>query len=214
MPDKISEISSLQKYHDSKITRKFIEVFRHGLIRQLAAISRDQIILVEGNQSWSLGFEAGELRATVHVDNPAFYAFVALGGSIGAAEAYMAGYWHTDNLVNLFRIIIRLNPGVHRTDRFLSQFQKIRNVLYHRLRRNTLKKSKSNIVAHYDLSNDFFCLFLDPTMTYSCGFFKEQDDTMEKASVEKLDRICRKLQLKPNEKVIEIGAGWGSYTLE
>ncbi len=79
------------------------------------------------------------------------------------------------------------------------------------LRRNTRAGSKRNISAHYDLSNDFFALMLDPTMTYSSGVFPSPAATLEEASIEKYDRICRKLQLSPQDHVLEIGTGWGGF---
>ena len=85
--------------------------------------------------------------------------------------------------------------------------------IIHKLRQNTLKGSKSNILAHYDLSNDFYKLWLDSTMTYSSGIFLNKNSSMHEASIEKLDRICRKLKLDSNDHVLEIGTGWGSFAV-
>ncbi|MCA8941247.1 MAG: class I SAM-dependent methyltransferase, partial [Planctomycetes bacterium] len=85
--------------------------------------------------------------------------------------------------------------------------------LFHRLRRNTKSGSKANIAAHYDLGNDFFERFLDPTMTYSSACFAHPGMTLEQASIEKLDRLCRKLDLKPDDHLLEIGTGWGSMAI-
>ncbi|HWP88560.1 MAG TPA: cyclopropane-fatty-acyl-phospholipid synthase family protein, partial [Burkholderiales bacterium] len=79
--------------------------------------------------------------------------------------------------------------------------------------RNTHTGSRRNIAAHYDLGNDFFRVFLDPTMMYSSAVFERADMTLEEASVAKLDRICRKLDLKPTDNVLEIGTGWGGFAL-
>ena len=87
------------------------------------------------------------------------------------------------------------------------------NKIIHKRRQNSIKGSKKNILAHYDLSNDFYRLWLDSTMTYSCGVFLNEDSSMKEASVEKLDRFCRKLKLTKNDKVLEIGTGWGSFAL-
>ena len=72
---------------------------------------------------------------------------------------------------------------------------------------------QKNIAAHYDLGNDFFSLFLDPTMSYSGGVFVNPEDSMEQASINKFDAICRKLDLKPSDEVIEIGTGWGGFAI-
>ena len=84
---------------------------------------------------------------------------------------------------------------------------------YHRLRKNTRKGSKKNIVAHYDLSNEFFSLFLDRTMGYSCGIFENENSSLHDAQVAKFDRICKKLDLTTGDHVIEIGGGWGGFAL-
>ena len=81
------------------------------------------------------------------------------------------------------------------------------------LRRNTVGGSRRNIRAHYDLSNEFFGLFLDPSMTYSCAIFENGAETLEAAQVEKIDRACRKLELKPTDHLLEIGTGWGAMSL-
>jgi cyclopropane-fatty-acyl-phospholipid synthase len=85
--------------------------------------------------------------------------------------------------------------------------------VYHMLRKNTSKGSRKNIVAHYDLSNEFFSLFLDRTMGYSCGIFETEDATLNEAQVAKFDRICKKLNLQKNDHLIEIGGGWGGFAL-
>jgi cyclopropane-fatty-acyl-phospholipid synthase len=82
--------------------------------------------------------------------------------------------------------------------------------VFHALKRNTRTGSRANIAAHYDLSNDFFALFLDETMTYSCGIFARPDTTLREASLEKIDRLCRKLRLSPRDHLLEIGTGWGA----
>ena len=87
------------------------------------------------------------------------------------------------------------------------------NKLIHRSRQNTLKGSKENILAHYDLSNDFYKLWLDPTMTYSCAYFRDTNTTLEDASIEKLDRMCRKLKLSKVDNILEVGTGWGSFSI-
>ena len=87
------------------------------------------------------------------------------------------------------------------------------NKIIHKKRQNSIKGSKKNILAHYDLSNDFYRLWLDSTMTYSCGVFLNDDSSMKEASIEKIDRFCRKLRLTKDDKVLEIGSGWGSFAL-
>ena len=153
-------------------------------------------------------FGSGDLTATIEVKDPLFYRAVAFGGSIGAAEAYMEGWWTCDDLVSLFRMFVRQKDLM---DGMENRWANPIRAFLHWLNRNTRKGSRSNIAAHYDLGNDFFELFLDPTLTYSSGIFPTPEATMEEASVEKLDRICRVLELSGDDHVLEIGTGWGSF---
>ncbi|UCD56141.1 MAG: class I SAM-dependent methyltransferase, partial [Candidatus Hydrogenedentota bacterium] len=85
--------------------------------------------------------------------------------------------------------------------------------LFHFLHRNTKLGSRQNMLAHYDLGNEFYSLFLDSTMTYSCGIFQSESTSLEEASIAKYNRICRKLQLEPQDHVVEIGSGWGGFAV-
>ncbi|MDZ7617599.1 MAG: cyclopropane-fatty-acyl-phospholipid synthase family protein, partial [Patescibacteria group bacterium] len=132
---------------------------------------------------------------------------------LGAAEAFIRGYWTCDNLVELVRIFCRnaaVSAGMEGGPvRLLSPVAR----LGHWLRRNTTAGSRRNIAAHYDLGNEFFALFLDQTLAYSCAIFSRPDSTLHEASVAKFDRICRKLALKPEDHLLEIGTGWGGFAL-
>jgi cyclopropane-fatty-acyl-phospholipid synthase len=149
----------------------------------------------------------------VVVNAPRFYRRVALGGGLGAAEAYLDGYWDADDLTALLRIFARNIDAAHGMERGLARLLSPVRRLAHALRRNTRRGSRRNIEEHYDLGNDFFELFLDETLTYSCGIFEGPDATMADASRAKLDRICRKLDLRPGDRVLEVGTGWGSFAL-
>jgi len=101
-------------------------------------------------------------------------------------------------------------------DKMEKGFARILNLLKvvsHRIRRNSLRGSRHNISDHYDLSNDLFELFLDPTLAYSCAIFPETESTLEEASNAKFDHICRKLNLTGQDHVLEIGSGWGGFAL-
>ncbi|MHC4513102.1 MAG: class I SAM-dependent methyltransferase [Planctomycetota bacterium] len=155
----------------------------------------------------------GDLCARVRILDPAFYTAMAARGSIGVAEAWMDGHWTCDDLTALVRIMVLNRPllegmehGGARVAQFFLKF-------LHGGNANTRSGSKRNIAAHYDLGNDFFELFLDPTLTYSCGIFEHEDATVEQAQVAKLDRLCRKLALRPDDHLLEIGTGWGSMAL-
>jgi cyclopropane-fatty-acyl-phospholipid synthase len=161
---------------------------------------------------WQVGEGAGE-HLVLNVEDPAAYLSIVTGGSLGAANAFMDGKWTCSDLTGLLRLFIR-NMSV--VDGVETGFARAANAiarLHHKLRANTRTGSRRNIHEHYDLGNDLFSLFLDETMTYSAGIFERDSSTMYDASVAKLDRICRKLDLGPDDHVLEIGSGWGSFAI-
>jgi cyclopropane-fatty-acyl-phospholipid synthase len=158
-------------------------------------------------------FGSGEPRAAVEVHDERFWSAVALRGSIGAGEAYSAGWWTSADPAAVVRVFVRNQDVIGALDSGLAQLSKPFLAAYHRLRRNTKDGSRSNIAAHYDLSNEFFALFLDETMTYSCGIFDGEHTTMREASLAKIDRLCTKLDLRPEHHLLEIGTGWGAFAI-
>ena len=174
-----------------------------------------RLVIIDGEERWSFGGDATGIlpEATVRVFDPRFYLRVLLGGSIGAGEAYMAGYWSADDLTTVVRIIILNHQVFAGIDRGWANLTAILHQVFHFLRKNTEEGSKINIAAHYDLGNDFYALFLDETLTYSCGIFETPETTLRGASIAKYDRICRKLQLSPDDHVLEIGTGWGGFAI-
>ncbi len=132
-------------------------------------------------------------------------------GSIGAGEAYRDGWWSCDDLVALIQIFARNMQASSELGGYWSSLVDFGRKITHRFNRNTRSGSRRNIAAHYDLSNQFYQLFLDPTMTYSSGVFADENSSMEEASIEKYDRMCRKLRLLPSDHVLEIGTGWGGF---
>jgi len=139
------------------------------------------------------------------------YTLISLGGSIGAAEAYMLKYWDVDDLTAMVRIVLRNQSVFRDMETGLAGLAAPLYRAFHFLRRNTVSGSRKNIVAHYDLGNDFYRLFLDETLTYSCGIFNRPDATLKEAAIAKYDRICRKLHLSGQDHVLEIGTGWGGF---
>lgn len=135
------------------------------------------------------------------------------GGSVGAAESYVAGDWSTPDLTALLRFFTRNIDTMNSFEDKFSWVSKPALKGLHWLNRNTPEGSRKNISAHYDLGNDLFELFLDPTMMYSSAIYPSEDSTLEEAAVHKLDTICRKLDLKPTDRVVEIGTGWGGFAI-
>jgi cyclopropane-fatty-acyl-phospholipid synthase len=130
------------------------------------------------------------------------------------AESYLRGEWDTPDLVGLLREVARSSDSLDEADQGVATtlLRPIRTGL-NWLRRNTRSGSRRNIAAHYDLNNEFFALMLDPTMTYSSGVFEHANASMEEASLAKYDRVCRKLELSPDDHVLEIGTGWGGFAV-
>ena len=158
---------------------------------------------------------AATLRACVRIHDPAFYRRVALNGSVGAAEAYMDGLWDCDELVALVRMLVRNRDRLDAMERGPARLGGAIMRGWAALRRNTRAGSRRNIAAHYDLGNEFFRLFLDRNLMYSSALFAdgEGEESLERASTRKLERICDKLQLSPATRVLEIGSGWGGFAL-
>ena len=193
-------------------TRKIDHMARKTILAILDKLKYGQISIIDGTQKYKFGQADAPLQTVIRIHHPRFYSRILFNGSIGAAEAYMDGLWSADDLTMVMRIMAlnqsvfgEMEKGVARLTTPLYQ-------LYHYARKNTKIGSRKNILAHYDLGNAFYKLFLDPTMTYSCGIFENEQSTMEEASLTKYDRICKKLQLKPGDQIIEIGTGWGGFT--
>ena len=174
-------------------------MIRHGCIETIDSRS---------GKRRAFGPADASLRATIRVNDRSFWRALARG-SRGLAESYAAGSWDCDDLVTLVRIAAREAP---RLDRLRAPFAPVRNALT-RVPRNTRAAARRHIASHYDLGNDLFALFLDETMTYSCGVWDSPAATLRDAQVAKLDLACRKLELSPDDHLLEIGTGWGSMAL-
>lgn len=181
---------------------------------QLNKISIGSLSLQDGKSRYTFGDQKNKkLHGEIIVHDPKFYRFVVFGGSIGSSEAFMSGYWSSPNLTNVIRLFA---VNAHLTDELESKFNFLIRPFFrivHYLNKNSQRNSKRNISAHYDLSNNFFKLFLDETMMYSSAIFKTKNQTLKAASLNKLDIICQKLNLKPTDHVVEIGSGWGGFAI-
>ncbi len=196
-------------------SRRLARLGRRIILSYLNNLKEGRITLIEEGQASVYGQQtaAFPLHVELTVHDYYFYRFAAFGGSVGVAEAYMAGCWSTNDLTALIRIIIRNQTTLERIERGLARLMNPAYRLYHLLRKNTPLGSRKNIVAHYDLGNDFYKLFLDDTLTYSCGIFESETSTLRDAAIAKYDRICRKLQLSEKDHVLEIGTGWGGFAI-
>ena len=185
------------------------------LVSRLEHITNGEIILRDGQRQYQFGGVTSQcpLSVTVVVNHPQFYSEVVFGGSIGAGEAYMAGYWEVNELTALMRIFLCNRQLLDGIDGGLAWLTiPIQNIL-HRLSRNTTKGSRRNISAHYDVGNDFFALFLDKSLMYSNAIFTDPTMSLDEAQMARLKLICEKLELKPTDHLLEIGTGWGSFAI-
>jgi cyclopropane-fatty-acyl-phospholipid synthase len=193
----------------------FSTIAKGAVLKQLQQLRHGQLIIDDHGEHYFFGSvtEDFPVTAVIKVKDTSFYSMLAFGGSIGAGESYIMNHWVTDNLTNLVRIMVR---NMELLDGMENGWARLANPVrkaLHWLNRNTLEGSRNNISAHYDLGNDFFELFLDPTMMYSCGIFENDNTSLEQASVAKLKRICDKLDLSEKDHVIEIGTGWGGFAV-
>ncbi|MBS1953192.1 MAG: class I SAM-dependent methyltransferase [Cyanobacteria bacterium SZAS-4] len=171
-----------------------------------------------GRQELTIG-EPGQLpEASIRVVDSAFFEKCVLFGAIGFAEAYIDSLWETDALTAVVAWFIE-NGEDSTVFETSNQKSKLLNLLnfynrqLHKRKGNTLAGSRENIRDHYDLGNDFFKLFLDPTMTYSSAMFEDANQTLESAQVNKYDCLCKKMRLKATDQVLEIGSGWGHFAV-
>jgi cyclopropane-fatty-acyl-phospholipid synthase len=196
-----------------KPARNVTWFLRNRILANLGKLTGGKVMLLDEWGKVELGQSDASKQIHIQIHNSAFYLEMALGGSNGAAAAYRSGYWSCDDLTGLFSLLMRnidmldsMESGLARTGMWW--FRR-----WHNRRANTREGSRKNIHDHYDLGNDFFALFLDETMTYSAGIFASPTDTLKQASINKLDRICQKLELDVKDRVIEIGTGWGSFAI-
>jgi cyclopropane-fatty-acyl-phospholipid synthase len=191
--------------------RPLSRLLRAAVLGRLETVRDVKIVVREGHDVTTIGGEGPEIGIAVH--DPRFYRAIALGGSLGAADAWIQGWWSCTDLTGLLRAFARSTDDGDRVEGGVARLTAPLQRAAHALRRNSPIGSRRNILAHYDLGNPFFETFLDETMTYSCGIFAEETTTLAEASVAKLDRLCRKLGLEPHHHVVEIGTGWGSFAL-
>ena len=171
----------------------------------------------EGQEIY-FGSDKDRNQAAVRINSEDFFKKCVLYGDVGFGESYVDGDWDSGDITGVIAWMI-LNVENHPTlmdakeKKSPINFLGFLNHLRHRLNANTVKKSQKNISAHYDLGNNFFRLFLDPGMTYSCAYFDAHETNLAHAQERKYAELCRKLRLKPSDRVLEIGSGWGGFAL-
>ncbi|MCR9201261.1 MAG: cyclopropane-fatty-acyl-phospholipid synthase family protein [Planctomycetaceae bacterium] len=195
-----SQLSWFDRFCSDQVLRR-LQALHHG--RLAIRFECSEAVVGERNETAS--------TAIVNVHSPRFFRRIATEGGMGAAESYLDGEWSSPDLTSVFRTLIRNEDAMEsmRSSRF-SPWNLVRR-LEHFRNRNSKDGSRRNIHEHYDLGNEFFSLFLDETMMYSSAVFPTPEATLKEASTEKIDRVCRTLQLTPNDHIVEIGTGWGGF---
>lgn len=192
-----------------------------GLARKLVLnghlnkLQKGQLIIRDAGQEYVFGNEPDnhEFSATITVNSSRFYGDLAFGGSIGAGEAWMQGYWDCDDLVKLVRLMVRNRQLLDNMEGPWTLFSRPLQKMFHSINRNTRQGAKRNISAHYDLGNPFFSLWLDASMMYSCAIFEPADISLAEAQQVRLERVCQRLDLKEGDHLVEIGSGWGAMAI-
>lgn len=184
------------------------------VLRWLQHITTGYLVVEDGLEIYTFGDERADLQATVVVRSVVVYRDILLNGLVGAGESYMRGAWHSTDLVGVVRILsANLNAMQARSSIWSSINEHVASFVHRFFRKNNHSNSRLNIAAHYDLGNDFFRLFLDPSMMYSSAIFPTATSSLEDAATYKLKHICERLQLNANDHLLEIGTGWGGMAI-
>ncbi|HYQ77888.1 MAG TPA: cyclopropane-fatty-acyl-phospholipid synthase family protein [Solirubrobacterales bacterium] len=185
---------------------------RAGVGAVLGRLRNGRIDVVEGGRERSFGPPDAELTARVTINDPAAWRD-PLHGSVGLGEGYVEGRWETDDLVGLIRIAARELREMDGVRRAVAAPRGLWHRVRHLVPENSRTGARRNISAHYDLGNDLFAAFLDERMMYSCAYFPDEAASLEQAQLAKLDRICDRLRLSPENHLLEIGTGWGGMAI-
>ncbi|MEO3356555.1 class I SAM-dependent methyltransferase [Acinetobacter suaedae] len=158
--------------------------------------------------------EQADLHVEVDVHDKQLFDLILKNGVLGAAEGYIRGYWHCEDLVGLIQLLSRNRHLLDQINQnVISQASQFLLKAWYKTRHNSISGSRKNIAEHYDLSNDFFKLFLDESMMYSSAVFQNEQMSLEQASDYKKELICQKLKLQPMDHLVEIGSGWGGFAI-
>jgi cyclopropane-fatty-acyl-phospholipid synthase len=202
-----------RRTRESATARGLGALGRRALLGRFCALRDGTLTVREPGASHSFGAPGRGLAATIEVHDPAFWANAAFGGTVGAAESYIHGHWDCDDLTALVRLMVRNRELMNGLEGGLALVSAPLRAGLHWLNRNTRAGSERNIAAHYDLGNDFFRLMLDETMAYSCAIFPSPSASLYEAQLAKFERVCWTLDLKPGERLVEIGTGWGGLAI-
>lgn len=208
--DKINKKSSFIDMTLTRLSRQLVFAFfnriRHGQVKVVETVRNSE------HKEFLFG-NNNEFEATIFIHDTRFYSRLILGGSIGAGESYIEGWWDSPDVTKVIEFFSINLDLINDIEDKLNWLKKPLQPIINLLNTNTRKKAKKNIVAHYDLGNELYSRFLDPTMLYSSAIYPSEQSTLHEASLNKLKVICDSLQLKPGEHLLEIGTGWGALAI-
>ena len=161
-------------------------------------------------KEYFFGDNKSSLKAKLKINNPSFCFNILKGGSSGLGESYMNGEFETEDLTSLIELSAKNISTTYKFSGFF-QFSILQGFLNRNIFINTKKRSKKNISLHYDLGNEFFSTWLDKTLTYSCGIFNSTDETLEKAQINKYNKLINMVKPRNGDRILEIGCGWGGF---
>jgi cyclopropane-fatty-acyl-phospholipid synthase len=190
-------------------TTKSVSFSKRIVFSLLKKLTAGHIRLIENGKEAMFGDSHADIKATITIHDQKAYSRILWGGSIGAGEAYVEGLWSSENLVDVIRLFSRNLAALEKHEQRFGFLLNIINMVKHRLNRNSKAGSRTNIAAHYDLSNEMYRFFLDDAMQYSSGIFPHETTTLEEAQQHKLKTICEALNLTEDDQLLEIGTGWG-----
>ena len=192
-------------------------LYQNLVMRSLEKMDAEMLRLeFPDGSSKVIGKPGAEVCAQIRVIHPAFFKKCVLFGDVGFGESYVDGDWETDSIERVISWAIanvEKAPGMSgsKTQAFALNLLRFYNRGLHILRPNSMETSRRNISEHYDLGNEFYRLWLDPTLTYSSARFTAPGQSLESAQEAKYDALCRKLEITPDDHVLEIGSGWGGF---
>lgn len=209
--------SSIQNfgYHPVRERGYIDQLSRNLVFKMLGQLRSGHLVLEEGGRSYNFGEpkDQASLVVNISIKHRWVYRKLLVNGSVGAGESYMLGGWDSPDLLSVIRLFCLNQLALNALDKRWSKLGAALTQVFHRLNRNSLTGSRENISAHYDLSNDFFELFLDPSMMYSSAIYPHKGASLEEASRYKIQHICQRLDLQRTDHLLEIGTGWGSLAI-
>ena len=211
-------MEEIQNVALSKSSNWFDRRCRNLVHSVFSKLTYGQLEVVEGHKHHYFPKESVDdnevsIKGKIQIHDMSVYRDFVKGGSIGVAEAFIAGKWTSPNLTHVIRIFARAQQETDKLETNKTIYNKLKNTLFHRKNRNTQTGSKKNILAHYDLGNDLYTRFLDPQMMYSSAIYPSPTTSLEYAQLYKLQTICERLSLTKNDHLLEIGTGWGGLAI-